>query len=89
MTIQVELNPEMESLLTAEAQARGMALESYAQRLLQDAMIARKQVLQTFDEIKEYAATRNPYGYTEADVPRLIREVRAENTLNEGGGKDD
>jgi len=30
------------------------------------------------EEIGEYAATRNPDGYTEADVPRLIKEVRAE-----------
>jgi CopG family transcriptional regulator / antitoxin EndoAI len=29
-------------------------------------------------EIGEYAATRNPEGYTEEDVPRLIKEVRAE-----------
>ena len=26
----------------------------------------------------EYAAGRNPKGYTEADVPRLIQQVRAE-----------
>jgi predicted transcriptional regulator len=29
--------------------------------------------------VGEYAATRNPYGYTEKDVPRLAKEVRAEN----------
>ena len=28
-------------------------------------------------EVGEYAATRNPYGYTEEDVPRLVKEVRA------------
>lgn len=32
----------------------------------------------TLDEVGEYATTRNPRGYTEADVPRLIKEVRAE-----------
>ena len=32
----------------------------------------------TLDELGEYAAGRNPKGYAEADVPRLIREVRAE-----------
>ena len=32
----------------------------------------------TLDELGEYAAGRNPKGYTEADVPRLIKEVRAE-----------
>jgi len=29
-------------------------------------------------EVGEYAASRNPKGYTEEDVPRLIKEVRAE-----------
>lgn len=38
MRIRVELNPEMERQLTAEALARGIALESYAQRLLQGAI---------------------------------------------------
>ena len=41
MTIQVELNPEMEALLVAEAQAQGIALEKYAQRLLQEALDSR------------------------------------------------
>ena len=36
------------------------------------------QTRTTLDELGEYAAGRNPKGYTEADVPRLIREVRAE-----------
>jgi PAS fold len=35
MTIRVELDPEMERQLAAEALARGIALEVYAQRLLQ------------------------------------------------------
>jgi predicted DNA-binding protein len=37
-----------------------------------------QQARQTLEEINQYAATRNPEGYTEADIPRLIREVRAE-----------
>ena len=41
MTIRVELNPEMERQLTAEALARGIALELYAQRLLQEAIASR------------------------------------------------
>jgi hypothetical protein len=39
---------------------------------------AAEQARKTLDELGEYAAGRNPRGYTEADVPRLIREVRAE-----------
>ncbi len=41
MTILVELNPEMEKQLAAEAWARGIALELYAQRLLQEAIASR------------------------------------------------
>jgi hypothetical protein len=36
MTIQIELSPESEARLVAEAQARGMAMEKYAGRLLQE-----------------------------------------------------
>jgi hypothetical protein len=35
MTIQVELSPEAEARLTAEAQAHGIPTEEYASRLLQ------------------------------------------------------
>ncbi|MFP5230293.1 MAG: ribbon-helix-helix protein, CopG family [Acidobacteriota bacterium] len=38
---------------------------------------AAQQARQTLDERGEYAAGHNPAGYTEADVPRLIKEVRA------------
>ena len=37
-----------------------------------------QQARTTLEELGEYAAGRNPKGYTEADVPRLIQEVRAE-----------
>ncbi len=32
----------------------------------------------SLEDVRAYAATRNPHGYTEEDVPRLIREARAE-----------
>jgi hypothetical protein len=38
VTIKIELNPEIEARLAAEAQAHGLALEEYAQRLLQEAI---------------------------------------------------
>ena len=36
-----------------------------------------QQARRTLDELGEYAAGRNPKGYAEPDVPRLIKEVRA------------
>lgn len=38
MTIQVELSPEVEAQLAAGADARGIAVEMYAGRLLQQAL---------------------------------------------------
>ena len=38
MTIQLELNPEVVERLSAEASARGIGLEEYAQTLLREAM---------------------------------------------------
>lgn len=38
MTIQIELTPEMEARMAAEAKARGLALESYAEALLEKAL---------------------------------------------------
>jgi len=37
-----------------------------------------RQISQAIDKMGEYAKARNPYGYTEEDIPRLVREVRAE-----------
>ena len=42
-----------------------------------------QQARQTLEEINAYAATRNPMKYTEDDVARLIREVRAEGQRKE------
>jgi metal-responsive CopG/Arc/MetJ family transcriptional regulator len=36
-----------------------------------------QQARKTLEELGEYAASRNPKGYIEADLPRLIKEVRA------------
>ena len=38
MTIQIELNPEMMERLAAEAEAEGIPLEEYAERLLREAI---------------------------------------------------
>lgn len=40
--------------------------------------LRREQVRNQLQKLGEYAATRNPRGYTEEDVPRLVKEVRAE-----------
>jgi hypothetical protein len=44
VTIKIELNPEIEERLAAEAQAQGLALEEYAQRLLQEAIGSTRRI---------------------------------------------
>lgn len=46
---------------------------------------AAQQARRTLDELGEYAAERNPKGYTETDVPRLIKDVRAGKPRRRGG----
>ena len=43
MTIRIELNPEIEAQLAAGAQARGVALEKYAESLLRDAIASHPE----------------------------------------------
>ena len=43
MTIQIELNPEALELLAAGAEAEGIALEEYAERLLREAIATRSE----------------------------------------------
>lgn len=40
--------------------------------------LQREQVRRVLLEGAAYGATRNPHGYTEEDVPRVIKEVRAD-----------
>ena len=40
--------------------------------------VVERMITALVEQLGEYAAGRNPKGYTEADVPRLIKEVRAE-----------
>jgi metal-responsive CopG/Arc/MetJ family transcriptional regulator len=37
-----------------------------------------ERISRQLQKFGEYGATRNPQGYTEEDIPRLIKEVRAE-----------
>jgi len=74
--ITISVPPEMASRAKSMAQRDSRTMselfrEAFRSYSAQDA----RRIL---DEIGEYAKTRNPHGYTEEDVPRLVKEVRAE-----------
>jgi len=72
----ISLPPELAQRAEALAQRESRTMSE----LFREAFRAysAQQSRRTLDELGEYAAERNPKGYTEADVPRLIQEVRAE-----------
>jgi hypothetical protein len=74
MTIRVELNPEMERQLVAEALARGIALELYAQRLLQEAMASKSKGRSRASQ-EEFRAFLNALASKAPNVPQLRSET--------------
>ena len=74
MTIQVELNPELEAQLSAEAQMQGMALESYAQRLLQEAIVAKSRVSSRASQ-QEFRAFLDALASKAPNAPHLRAET--------------
>ena len=80
MAIHVELDPELEEHLAAEAQVRGLALEGYAQRLLQEAVASspgrRSRASQEeFREFLDALASRAP------NVPALRSSTFSRETI--------
>ena len=74
MTIQIELNPEMEAKLVVAAEASGLAPESYAQRLLQEAMGAKEPAkLRSTQE--EFRAFLDEFASIVPEVPSLHNET--------------
>jgi hypothetical protein len=63
-----------------KAQRLAMRQNRTMSELMREAFRAyeRDELTRLFEETAAYAATRNPHGYTEDDIPRLIAEVRAE-----------
>jgi hypothetical protein len=74
MTIRVELNPEMERQLAAEALARGIALELYAQRLLQEAIASRDKGHARATQ-EEFRAFLDALASKAPNVPQLRTET--------------
>ena len=80
MTIRVELNPEMERELAAEALARGIALELYAQRLLQEA-IASRNIGRARASQEEFRAFLDALASKAPNVPHLRSEKFSRETI--------
>jgi len=72
----ISMPPEM----AAAAQALAKQENRTMSELMREAFrrYERDEITRLLDETAAYAATRNPMGYTEEDIPRLVKEVRAE-----------
>jgi predicted transcriptional regulator len=72
----ISLPPELAQKAEALAQRDSRTMSELFREAFRTYSV--QQARRTLDELGEYAEGRNPKGYTEADVPRLIQQVRAE-----------
>ena len=72
----ISLPPELAQRAEALAQRDSRTMSELFREAFRTYSAQRART--TLDELGEYAGGRNPKGYTAADVPRLIQEVRAE-----------
>ena len=72
----ISLPPELAQKAEALAQRDSRTMSELFREAFRT--YSAQQARTTLNELGEYAAGRNPKSYTEADVPRLIQEVRAE-----------
>ena len=72
----ISLPPELAQRAEALAQRESRTMSELFREAFRT--YSAQQARTTLDELGGYAAGRNPKGYTEADVPRLLQEVRAD-----------
>ena len=72
----ISLPPELAQRAEALAQRDSRTMSELFREAFRT--YAAQQARRTLDELGDYAEGRNPKGYTEADVPQLIQQVRAE-----------
>jgi predicted DNA-binding protein len=72
----ISLPPELAQRAEALAQRDSRTMSELFREAFRT--YSAQQARTTLDELGEYAARRNPKGYTEVDVPQLIQQVRAE-----------
>ena len=85
MTIHVELNPEIEAQLVAEARAQGLSLERVAERLLQEALASRSAA-QGKLTVAELHAMLDALAEGSETLPNLTTESFTRESFYEGRG---
>lgn len=83
MTVKLELNPEVEAGLLAQAQARGLSLEAYVEQVLQERSVATAPVIKGTTEKAQafvaFARNHRPTPLLSDDAVRresLVRDVQ-------------
>lgn len=74
----ISLPPELAARAEAIAKEDTRTISEVFRDALRCYERERERVRKMFDEIGEYVKTLPPTPYTEEDVPRLVKEVRAE-----------
>lgn len=74
----ISLPPELAARAEAIAKAESRTMSEVFRDAFRVYLREHERVQKMFEGIRDYVKTLPPHPYTEEDVPRLIREVRAE-----------
>lgn len=72
----ISMPPEMAEKAMAMAKTQNRTMSELMRESFR--VYEKNEIEQIMAQAATYAATRNPHGYTEDEIPRLIKEVRAE-----------
>jgi predicted transcriptional regulator len=78
----ISLPPDVAARAEAIAKQESRTISEVFREALRSWQLERTS--KWLEGVRAYAATRNPKGYTEQDIPRLIQEVRAEMRAEQG-----
>jgi predicted transcriptional regulator len=71
----ISLPPDLAARAEAIAKQESRTMSEVFREALRE--LETKQIMKALRDAAAYGATRNLRGYTEADVPRLVKETRA------------
>jgi CopG family transcriptional regulator/antitoxin EndoAI len=75
-TYTISLPPEMAERAEAIAKEESRTMSELFREALR--VYQAERALKVFREAAEYGVTLNPNGYSEEDIPALVKEIRAE-----------
>jgi len=89
MTLTIELTPEQEATLQAQANAAGMEASEYARQLLASDLVIERRPMSGAEMIAHWKrdGVLGSYGDMDVDAPELARRIRERGHMREASSE--